>query len=125
MKAEDFYKMPAKVQFVHIMAASNQPIGISLYQEVLDEHPEYFPEEVEHQKKWRGIPQDVHDAYWKEYWELDKEIMKDVPPSKGLVYYCSHQKESVEYRKKLDEAIEKGKPLRKALHDKYYGKYGV
>lgn len=122
---KELQEAPNDVQYVYMCSIINHPIGINTYQEAVKKHPEYFPEEVEYNKKWNLIPQEVHDSYWKEYLELDKEIMKNVPPSKGIFGWAKDPEGLNEWEKTYYEAEEKGRPLRKELHQKHYSKYGI
>lgn len=88
---KEFFEAPNKVQYIYMMGMMKRAIGSGVYEDAIKEHPEYFPDEVEHTRKWDAIPQDVHDKYWEEYWKLDKEIMKDVPPSKGIFGWIDEQ----------------------------------
>lgn len=122
---KEFFDAPSKVQYIYMMGMMKIPIGSSTYEDVIKEHPEYFPDEVEHRRKWDSIPQEVHDKYWEEYLELDKEIMKNVPPNKGIMGWIDDQEGYSEWNKKRTEAYEKGNTLREALHKKFYSKYGI
>jgi len=122
---EEFDKAPNIVQYVYIMSMSNIPIGSKIYEETIRDHPEYFYEEISETEKWNKIPQEVHDAYWKEYGELKKEVFKDVPPSKGLMAYIGGSKEYKEWEKLWNVAYKKWEPLKRKLHRKYYSKYGI
>ena len=85
LTTKEFFEAPSRVQYIFTAGMVKQYIGSSLYNKAIEEHPEYFPDEIEHRKKWASIPQKTHDDYWKEYWALDKEIMKDVLDSKGII----------------------------------------
>lgn len=122
---KEFFDAPNKVQFIYMMGMMKHPIGSGIYEDAIKEHPDYFPDEVEHRRKWDAIPQEVHDSYWEEYWKLDKEVMKDVPQSKGIIGWIDDQEGYAEWNKKWTEANEKAKPLRKALHKKFYSEYGI
>lgn len=122
---KEFFEAPNKVQYIYMAAMMNQPIGSNIYEDAIKEHPEYFPDEVEYRRKWDAIPQDVHDKYWEEYWKLDKDVMKNVPPSKGIFGWIDDQEGYAEWNKKWTEANEKAKPLREALHKKFYSKYNI
>jgi len=125
LNEKEFFEAPSKVKYIYMMGMMKIPIGSSTYEDVIKEHPEYFPDEVEHRRKWDAIPQEVHDNYLEEYWELDKEIMKNVPPNKGIMGWIDDQEGYSEWNKKWTEAYEKGNPLREALHKKFYSKYGI
>jgi len=122
---KEFFEVPNKVQYIYMMGMMKQPIGSSTYEKAIKEHPEYFPDEVEHRKKWAAIPQEVHDKYWEEYWKIEEEVMKDVSPSKGIMGWIDDQEGYSEWNKKWTEANEKAKPLREALHKKFYSEYGI
>ena len=122
---KEFFEVPNKVQYIYMMGMMKQPIGSSTYEKAIKEHHEYFPDEVEHRKKWAAIPQEVHDKYWEEYWKIEEEVMKDVSPSKGIMGWIDDQEGYSEWNKKWTEANEKAKPLREALHKKFYSEYGI
>ena len=79
---KEFSKAPAKIQWLYTMALVKQPIGSSTLENAIKEHPEYFPDELEHRRKYDLIPQQVHDDYWKEWRVLIDEMYKK----------CHHQK---------------------------------
>ena len=122
---KEFFEVPNKVQYIYMMGMMKQPIGSSTYDKAIKEHPEYFPDEVEHRKKWAAIPQEVHDKYWEEYWKIEEEVMKDVSLSKGIMAWLDDQEGYSEWNKKWTEANEKAKPLREALHKKFYSEYCI
>jgi hypothetical protein len=118
---KEFFEAPRKIQFIYM----TEFVGMNFFEEAMREHPEYFPEEIEKKKKWDAIPQEVHDKYWEEMRELDKKLMKDVPPSKGVLYFAINPKEFDEWHEKRDAARKKGWRERKAIHDKFYSQYGI
>lgn len=125
MPVDKAFNIPAKVFYLKMCAQAKIPIGISLYNEIITEYPEYFPEETEHRRKWELIPQFVHDAYWKERNEFREELWRDEPKSVGI-FGMLHNTE--EYQK-YDEAYQRLKPIEKAknkeLHAKHYAQYGI
>ncbi len=121
MTMEDFEKSPGLIQHIFVAGICNRPIGMSLYEEAIEKHPEYFPEEIEYKKKWDAIPQSVHDEYWKEYWEKDKEIKKDLPEATGLVGAMNND----DYHQALKKTYPARDKMRNNLHKKYYSKYGI
>ena len=123
---KEFEHAPNIVKYIYGMSITKQPIGGSTLDKAIEEYPEYFPDEVNSMKKWAAIPQKVHDAYWKEYWKIDKELNKDTPHlGKGIMYYAEHPEEYVECSRAWKVAYEKGKPLKKELHEKFYAKYNI
>lgn len=122
---EELIKAPLTVQFIFYMGLLKQPVCSDMLEAAIEDYPEYFPDEVECRKKWEAIPQEVHDAFWEEYRELESEVMKGAPDSKGFLYWMENPEEANEWSKKRQELREKSKPLRKKLHEKYYSKYGI
>lgn len=123
---KQFEEAPAEVQNVYIHALCKIPIGTSNFNEAVEKYPEYFPEETELRRKWAAVPQEIQDTYWEEYKKLDKEIYKDVPhKGKGLLFFANNPKEDKEHSIAWNKANEKSKPLKRALHNKYFSKYGI
>jgi len=122
---EELLKAPPKVAFLYTMAMLNQPVGVSVFEEAIAEHPEYFPDEVEHRRKWSLIPQHVHDEYHKELTTLGAEIYKDMPPSKGFLEWVNDPSGYKKWSTLFKIYREKEKVLEAELHKKYYSKYGV
>lgn len=122
---KEFLESPGKVQYIYMMGVIEQPISLGTYEDAIQEHPEYFPDETERRKKWNAIPKAVHDKYWEEYWRIHKEIMKDIPPSKGIVGCINDQEGYGEWEKKWTEANKKRNLLLESLHKKFYSEYGI
>lgn len=73
---------PPIIGQVYMCGMMNIPIGSSIYEKAIQKHPEYFPEEVEHRKKWDSVPQQIKDAYSAELYKiLDK--YREAAPSLG------------------------------------------
>jgi len=126
LSLNELEEVPVVVQYIWVMGASNTPIGSSIYNKAIKEYPQYFPEEVEHERKWSLIPKEVHEAYFKECHELDKVIYKDVPhQGKGIMFFVNNPKADKEHHTAWTEADKESESLRKKLHDKYYLKYGI
>ena len=118
-------EIPAKVLYVQMCGATGTPIGLTLYNEVITEYPEYFPKEAEHKRKWEAIPKEVHDAHWEEYWAFCKALWKDEPKSGGIMSAINNPEEF----QKWHEAYKRLRPIEEAkekeLHKKYYAKYDI
>jgi hypothetical protein len=120
--------IPPLVALIMMHRQVGMPIGMSTYDKAIAEHPEYFPEEVEHRKNWASIPQSVHDAYKAELDELyfketgEKEI---IPFGKGMAYWMEHLEEYEEFRKEQKILFEKRQQIERVLHEKYYSKYNI
>ena len=83
---KEFATAPENIKYIHTCTEMGFPISSAIYEVAMENHPEYFTEEIERARKWELIPQSVHDAYWKEIMAIDKELMKDVPhKGKGIL----------------------------------------
>lgn len=118
-------KAPAIVQFIWAAKISNTPIGYSTFEKAVEEHPQYFPEEIEYRKKWASIPQSVHDEYEKERKEIHLKCFELLPESKGISGWINDIEGYNEWSRIYDECSKKEEPLLKKLHKKYYSKYGI
>ena len=96
-----------------------------LIEDSIKDSPEYFTDELEYRRKWDLIPQQVHDEYLKERAALNREIYKDMPPSKGILEWINNIEEYQNWCKKYDECRKKEIPLAKKLHELFYKKYGI
>jgi hypothetical protein len=115
---------PNTVQHIYISAMTGNPVGSSVCEEAIDKHPEYFLDIIERRKRWAAIPQKVHDNYWEAYRNLDNEILKNVPESKGIIYWADNPNEYVKWNNEYTKAKEQGRLLYENLHKKFYSKYG-
>jgi hypothetical protein len=122
---KEFLEAPKKVQFIYIMAKIDQPIGSQIIEDAIKESPEYFPDELEHRRKWALIPQHVHDSYSKEIEILRTEIYKEMPESKGILGWINDPKGYEEYSIKWRECYERERPFLIALHKRFYGRYNI
>lgn len=123
---KEFSDAPAIVQFVFGISAINGTISSTIFDKALDEHPEYFPEEVEHRRKWNSIPQQVHDDYSKEWTLLlESEIYTEVGASKGFMWMIDHPNEYDDWSIEYGKCKKNKEPLFKKLHERFYGPYGI
>lgn len=122
---EELIAAPPKIRSIYFLAITKTPMGSGLIESAIKEHPEYFPDEVEHRKKWSLIPQSVHDDYWKEWRALEEKVYADIPDFGGISNAMKHPEKFAEWSSARDAASEKARPLFKALHDKHYSKYGI
>lgn len=117
----EFKGAPVSIQYLYICAMNDFPVGSSILDEAMENHPEYFPDELAQRAKWDAIPSEVHDAYAKEYVEL----MKMLPQSPGLLKLAVGGEEADEYFRKEKKVGKEFESLSRELHDKYYGPYGI
>lgn len=121
---DEFNKAPKDVQAIHALAMLGMPVGSGLFERAVKEHPQYFPEEVAHRKKWNSIPQSVHDAYWKEISDFENKWMEENPGDPkwingGVMMMIKHP----ECRDYFDRKFQASNDLRKKLDKKYYEPY--
>ena len=123
MNQEEYDKAPHLVKMIWLCRSYGTPIGASVFKEAVTRHPEYFPEEAENISRYEAIPMEVHEAYWKDYYLIQEETHKDVPPGKGILGWINDMEGYKEFKIKSDQAREKAKPLHEANHIKHYSKY--
>ena len=118
-------EIPAEVLHVQMCGKYGIPLGHRNYISTVKKYPEYFPKEYAHIIKYEAIPNEVHDEYFKEYWEFTEELWKDAPKSGGLMAMANNTEEY----KKWQETYGRLRPFEiakeKELHKKYYTKYGL
>lgn len=123
MTFDEMWAAPAIIQFIWGMSINGSAIGMGLYKKAMKDHPEYFPDEIEAQRKWAAIPKSVHDAYWAE-----REALRE-PSEIGLIASIELLSEDPAKYKEWADKNEQTRAARdkqlKALHDKHYGPYGV
>jgi hypothetical protein len=118
----DILNAPAKVQFLRVAAMCKTPVGSKIYNEAIEEHPEYFPEEVEYRRKQALIPESVREAHSKGWAEIVSALNKEFPKGQGISWAIENHEE---WSRINDERKKKELPLMKALHEKHYSKYGI
>lgn len=123
---KEFLDAPFNVQYVYMRTFLGQPVSATLLNEAITESPSYFPEEAEEKRKWDAIPQEIHAAYWMEYWKLHNKICNAIPHyGLGILFYSDNPEQFIEYQKAMAIAEPKLERLKKKLHKKYYEKYGI
>ena len=121
-KQED---VPALVSFINMCAAMGIPVGTTLYDRALTDHPKYFPEAIAHRKRWDAIPKEVHEEYRAATANMFSDRTAHEYGGKGLVWYINHPKEYDEYRAWQQEMQPEWDAEDKVIHDKYYKAHGV
>ncbi len=118
-------QIPAIVMMVQICAHMNVPIGSSLYEKAVTDHPEYFTDIIEHRKKMSLVPQHVHDSYMKEMMEVFHKRREHKYGAMGILWYSSNPEKSAEY----DLWVKENEPIwekaEKDIWAKYYKPYGL
>lgn len=122
---DELSKAPPRIAFLYAMALTDQPVGLQTIETAMKDHPEYFPDELEYRRKYNLIPQSVHDAYFEEYGKLREEMLNELPPSKGIIYWCDHPKEYKEWNEAYDRISPQFEVKEKELHRKHYSEYGI
>lgn len=130
LTTEEFSEAPNRVQYIHMCAHQNIPIGMSILDEAIDKYPEYFPDEVEHIRKWAAVPEELKDEYFKKCAEIHREVFADAPqcPNKGLLHMIRDpegQKEMKAWEESNKIRFPKKEKLKDQLYDKMFGKYGL
>lgn len=121
-----FERLHRSTQYALVAKYSGTPISGDIYDEAIKNNPECFPEEVEHMKKWAGVPQEVKDKYFKETREVDDAFYNGAPHSQmGLVWYSQHPEECKERDAYLNANRESYRANLRRVHDKYLKEYGI
>lgn len=121
---EELFNLPNDVLQIWVKNSIGQPIGSGLLERAIENHPEYFPEEVEHRRKYNLIPESVHIDYFEEYFRRESEILKDQPYRvMGILYYAEHP----DHYKACRDFAKMKEPelaaLKEELEKKYYSPY--
>lgn len=122
---EELTEAPSEIQYLYLAAIMKVSVGSHIIETSMSKYPEYFPDELERIRKWEKVPQHVHDEFNKAAKELHDRIFKDLPPSKGILWHCQNPDESEEWLTAYDKCFQEELSLGKALHDKFYGPYGL
>lgn len=93
-------------------------IGSEQYNQLLLDHPEWFPEQAKHIKLWKLIPEDVKELYIKEQSLICEEFCKSC--SGGLLE--SIKLENHEVLKKARDIFAQKE---QEIYNKYFSKYGL
>lgn len=88
--------------------------------EVIEMYPEYFPEITEYRRKWALVPQEVHDAYNKEFQEQSAKL-DDRYPTKSMAEGASLEEVLDQISIKMGELREIMKPI----YERHYSEYGL
>lgn len=122
---EQLRKAPDLVQIVHFRAMMGNIWLVNEYLDAIERYPWYFPQEVRAKKKYAKVPKEVHQAYYDECTELQKELGKMIPNPHGLIFFMEHPEDFEEYSLKMKEYSEKLKEEKRKIHQKHYKKYGI
>lgn len=112
---EQVQDAPSEIQILWAASMTNRPVGAGFYQETMEKYPEYFPDEIEHKRKWDAIPQEVHELYYDEC----AKVRKERQPSPGLMYWINHPDELAEYEAQIKSDVAQ----EQLIYDRIYGPY--
>lgn len=65
MKNKSFDEMPQEVLWVHAMSFLKIPIGASVYIDIAERNPSYFPEWHNHKKEQKAKEREPYDKYYR------------------------------------------------------------
>ncbi len=120
---EELNAAPGVIQFIYCASIYKQPVGLKHYEEVIEKYPQYFPEEIEHRRKWALIPQEVHTTFNKELETARLKIYELAPKSKGIMHWSQNFKDYVAYEEEMKPLHELYKKTEEVLRAKHYHKY--
>lgn len=114
---------PSEVMWLNLMAYAKIPVGMSTYDRIISKYPEYFPKEYERKTRWESIPNYVHEARSREFWEFYEELYKGEPGYSGLASMLNNTKEYQEWEAANKRLLPIIKAKEDELEKKYYSKY--
>ena len=121
----DFINKPSLVQHVEWHKRLGQPLPMSIYEEAISKHPEYFPKEVELRRKWDSVPIHIIEAYKRECLDVTEKVFANLPPQKGFLYWSEHKEEYLAFNDSFSKCMAEEKKLHKEIYDKYLTPYGL
>lgn len=114
-------------QMLKLYGMTNTPVGSDFYKTAVLENPDHFPEEYRRIKAWESIPQEVHDAYWKD-WEIMRQQVREhypVPEGDGIFGVINNTEKSRIWSAWWNKVYPIEQERSKELRKKHYLKYGV
>lgn len=108
-----------------ICAETNTPVGSDMFRQAILENPDHFPEEYARMKAWEAIPQEVHNAYRRDWEIMYAELHKDEPDSDGIFGIMENTEKSRIWQAWWGKTYPIEREKEAKLHKKHYSKYGV
>lgn len=124
-KKFDINNIPSEVLYLLACKHFGMPVGVGFYEETVKKYPEHFPEEFKRMNAWNSIPKEVHDDYWKEHEELDKELRADEPEGCGIWEQMNNTDKAKNWNDWYKSYYPKYEAMEKKLHSKYYSRFGI
>lgn len=124
----DINKLPGIIMYLMAASYMKQPVGSWAYKKAKEEHPEYFVEELEQERKWNLVPEEVKNAYSSEISSVTAEIYKECSVAAGgggILYWLDHPFEMAEFDKCIRSKRSEVERVEKEIHDKYLAAYGI
>lgn len=128
---KDHRDIPGIVQYLMAASYLNQGVGSWALEKALSEHPEYFPEVIEHRRKWALIPEEVKTAFFAESSEKEAALYEDcrklTSGEGGIMHWITRegQEEWIKYSKCTETKRPLLLALKREMHEKYLAKYGI
>ncbi len=117
--------IPSGVMYIQFCKSLGKPVASSIYDKVLKEYPEYFPEEAERIRRWENVPKDVHEAYQNEMGIFLENLWKGQPSPPGIRGAAYNTEEFQKWKIAYYRLAPIEEQKDKELHEKYYGPYGL
>lgn len=127
---EEQHSAPPLVIQIYWMARVGIPIGISLHDEAIEKHPEYFPEEVELRKKWALVPKKLEEQWLNKVVAINRKYREAAPPLPegglmAIVRATDENKKMIAWRAYWDDAHEVQKKEENELFNRMFNEYGL
>ena len=102
-------------------------IGSSQLERAIKNHPEYFPDEVEHRRKWASVPEEVKQAHDAEYERRYALLRPGFTPwtGVGIMALARRTPEAIAYEAMIKDTAKAAGAMRREVHNQFYGPYGL
>lgn len=114
---KEWSNAPYIIKHLYIAGHHKTPISRNLFEKAINEHPEYFTEEIERRRKWASIPQSVHDEYDLEF----NAHFREMPKTRGILSMLDFNSEK---SKKEIEDLKIWWSKGDKIYNKHYSGYG-
>ena len=111
---EEFDEAPHIIQVLYMHGVQKMPVGMGMFDEAVDKHPEYFPETNALREKWATIPEEEQKEYRDKLWEISQKNSHGL----GIIYSINNPDE-------CEELFRKSKEEQKPIHEAFFKKHGI
>lgn len=126
----DWRTLPGIILYLLCANYMGSAVSLSMYNKAKEEYPEYFVEELEHERKWALVPDEIKEAHSNECANATIQIYQECydlndRKGSGFLYWISHPEEMGAFSNCLASKREEITAMEKAMHEKYLAAYGI